>query len=393
MLSTQDTTEKPAGTEYSLSNGDQALIPSLNHDSMKKKFTMIFVAVAAAAIIIGLIIFIPQIKYANAQKALLNRDFDKAHSIFSSLNGYRDSSALEKESLYQKANSLLEKQQYDAAIKLFQELGTYSDAKNMVSEATYQKAKALQNDKAYKDAYLLFQGLDDYKQSSQELLMTIMLWEATALGSSSHEETTSFKETVTLSEDQYDQFYSTLQLFLLGHEETEFWYAKDSENVYSPTSASENVWEMLNILPASYADVEALKEVFYVINCFDEEWIYDLYPNHEPAMRQLYSTYGFIKRLSEYDFVAAHFLAGKWTGSGYYIQFTEQEEGGMQCSYTLPYVQEPNGTKLYAIENMTYYFDDANGNHLAKVFQFEMLDYDIMRVFCFKNGNSYTLYR
>ena len=74
------------------------------------------------------------------------------------------------------------------------------------------------------------------------------------------------------------------------------------------------------------------------------------------------------------------------------MNFYEDEDESTYSEFDLPWVPEPYGTKYYCIEDLIYYWDDDD-SHLAKVFRFEMLDFDTMEVYCYKNNRTYTLYR
>ena len=77
----------------------------------------------------------------------------------------------------------------------------------------------------------------------------------------------------------------------------------------------------------------------------------------------------------------------------YYLRFEESDNGGTTSWHNLPSVSKPSGTMYYNIEGMIYYWQDANSNNLAKVFRFTIVDYSTIKVYSYKNGLSYTLYR
>ena len=101
----------------------------------------------------------------------------------------------------------------------------------------------------------------------------------------------------------------------------------------------------------------------------------------------------FVQNLAASDRVMAYFLEGHWTGSGYYFTFYENEDGGTNTAFDLPWVAKPNGTKYYDIRDQIYLHVDADMNELAKVFRIEIVDYNVISVFCYKNNRTYTLYR
>lgn len=324
--------------------------------------------------------------YEKAEAALENKQYDSAIQIFQSLGDYMDSEEMANSALYQKATAELKNKEYDSAIQIFTDLGDYEDSANQVLEAKYLKAQQYREHKTFGVAYNLFIELGDYKDSRNQVLSTILLWEAEALGSSYTSLATTLADTVKLDPSYYDAFYSAIILFLNAHEDADYWY------VWGGTSASKNVQTMLKMLPASYEDTNTLLKLF---NLLAKDWgdCEELFRDNETLMRQCWSL-AFIQNLAAEDSAICYFLEGNWTtySGDYYLDFYENDEGGTNSSHDLPWVSKPSGTKYYDIEDMIYYWDD-DYNHLAKVYRFEIIDYDTIKVFCYKNNRTYTLYR
>lgn len=287
---------------------------------------------------------------------------------------------------YRAACDALDNGEYDTAYQAFVALGNFMDSEDQVLEAKYLKADKYQTDKKYKEAYQLFVELGSYKESQDEVLATILLWEAEALGSSSMTAANTFSKTVKLSSSHHEMFYSTILMYLNAHENADYWYE------WGGTNASKNVQTMLKMLPSSYKDTSTLLKLF---NLLAKDWggYEELFRDNETLMRQCWSL-AFVQDLAEEDGALAYFLEGYWTGSGYYLNFYEDEEdGGTYSEFDLPWVSKPSGTKYYDIEDMIYYWDNKDGEHLTKVYRFEIVDYDIIKVYCYKNNRTYTLYR
>lgn len=342
---------------------------------------VLIVAIGCGVIFFG----IPYINYRSACTALENGQHDTAYAVFTELGSFMDSEEMAKESLYQKGIAVFENELYDQAIQIFEGLGNYSDSPDQLLEAKYRKADELQNTNMYKAAYELFMELGSYKQSQDEVLATILLWEAAALGDSSTILAEAFFDTVKLTSSQYDAYYTTILLFLNAHEDAEYWYD------WGATTASKNVDIMLTMLPSSYSDTSTLRELFYLLSRDYGE--YDVFFRDNPdLMRQCWAL-PFVQDLAKQDSSINYFLESYWTGSGYYLHFYAYDDGSTYSTFDLPWVAKPYGTQYYSIDDMILYWDNGNNEHLAKVYHFEIVDYDTIRVLCYKDNRTYTMYR
>lgn len=358
-------------------------------EERKRKLHLLIGASVAAVVILLIVliscVIVPSNRYKEACELLDNGAYDQARAIFIDLDDYKESRELAQECLYQKAASLVEQGEYDLAIPLYQQLGNYYDSAELLLSTKYKKAKKLQEDELYKDAYLAFTELDDYKDSSDCALANLILWEASALSSGDSTMAEDLAATVSLDHDQHLMFYGTLLLFIEGHDDIQYWH---TDGYSGGTSATDNVLIMLDMLPETYEKTASLKELFKAIDYARS--YYDLYTSNKDLLKQWWSL-GLVKDLVEDDDVILEYLKGDWSGSGYYIQFYEKD-GSTWCSYDLPHTR-PYGTKYYDIENMIFYFDDANNKHLAEIYKFEFVDYNTMKVYCYKNYRTYTMYR
>lgn len=349
--------------------------------------------VLIAAITCGTIFFgIPYYHYHNACVALENEQYDTAFDGFAALNGFLDSTDLAYQALYRKGEAALKNKQFDIAIQSFTKLGKYKDSPDRVLEAKYQKAADCREKEKFKDAYLLYVELGDYKDSKDNVLATIILWEAKALGASTIGSAVDFYLTVKLKSEHYQLFYATILLFLEAHEDVDFWY--DFDNYDGATVATQNAQRMLKMLPSTYEDTATLQKLFNLLTTTSSVVLGEkLFRENESLMRTCWSL-AFVQDLAEQDRVIIEFLTSYWTGSGYYLHFYEDEDGGgTWCNYDLPMPSQPSGAKYYNIEDMTFYWDDKDLEHLKKVYRFEFVDYDTIRVYCYKNNRTYTMYR
>lgn len=330
------------------------------------------------------------VRYYNYRVAcdlLEQKQYDGAHQGFVALGGFLDSAEMANEALYRKAKAALESEDYDGAIQIFVNLGSYKDSTDQTLEAKYRKAEKLQEDKKYKEAYELFKELGDYKESKDALLATIVLWETHLLEKSATADLYIFSNTVKLSADQREVFYTTLLLHIAEHGDAGYWYG----GIYSKKHAKA-VQTMLNMLPSRYEDTATLLKLFKLLaNGTGPD---ELFQDNESVMRQCWSL-AFVQNIAKDDSAIAYFLEGYWStyGDDYYISFYENDRGGISSQYNLPHVLQPNGTKYYDIWSLTYVYINENNVELTKVFRFEIVDYDTIKVYCFKNNRTYTLYR
>ena len=358
----------------------------------KRRKKIAAVMIIVPVVIIALLLFIsffvlPFSRYLTARSALQSGNFDTAYNIFRDLGDFLNSKELAHEAQYQKAGEKMESTQYSEAIDLFEMLGNYKDSADKLLEAKYLRADQCQTNKEYKESYELYLELDDYKKSQDEVLVTVMLWEAEALGASDTSEADDFSETVKLTSSQYEMFYSTIMVFLTGHENATYWYK------WGGTNASKNVKTMLEMLPSYYKDTGTLLKLFTLLARTEGNYS-TLFRDNETLMRQCWSL-GFVKDLAEQDAAIALFLEGYWTtySGNYYLNFFKNDDGGTSSNHNLPWTAKPYGTKYFGIHSMVYVWEDENSKELAKVYRFEIVDYDTIRVYCYKDNNTYMLYR
>lgn len=109
--------------------------------------------------------------YHRAETALAKKEYDIAHTLFSSLKGYKDASEQAQEAKYQKACDLLEDKNYDAANPIFEGLGDYKDSKNKIHYHDYQvkDSKTANCTEGGHSTYYCEGCLDEYTEQIKEL--------------------------------------------------------------------------------------------------------------------------------------------------------------------------------------------------------------------------------
>ena len=355
----------------------------------KRKKTIVIVSVALVLFTLGMMFFgVPFFWYQSAKISLKKGNYAVAYDTFIKLGVFLNSEEMANETLYQKAGSMITKSQYIEAVDLYKNLDGYKDSEEKLLEAKYLRAEQCQKNKEYEEAYKLYVELGDYKRSRDEVQSTVLLWESAALGASTTEEAVAFSKTVKLTTGHYEAFYSVIMLFLTGHGNADYWYD------WGGTTASRNVRIMLKMLPSYYQDTGTLLNLFDLLTEDGGHYYADLFRKNQTLMRQCWS-FAFVRDLAEQDDAICFFLEGYWTtySSYYYIKFYETEDGGTSTQYNLPWIAKPYGTKYYDIQSLEYVYTDENSKELARVYRFEIVDYDTIRVYCYKDNNTYILYR
>ena len=256
-----------------------------------------------------------------------------------------------------------------------------------IPEIKYQQANDHQEAGNYLTAYNMFVELGDYKKSEDEVTATVLLWASHALSSEDSWEVSSFCNTVELNSDHYSIVYSTTVLYINNHTNAEYWF-----DYAGTTTATQNVIKMLNMLPITHQNTSAYLEFFNALN--SENSYKGLFLNRATTVKKCWDL-GLVKDMAEQDDAITYFLKDHWTtwDGDYYLELYENSSGTISSSFTLPWVAKPYGTKYYDIDDMLLYWDGDNNKHLAKVFRFEIVDYDTIKVFCYRNNRTYTLYR
>lgn len=90
------------------------------------------------------------------------------------------------------------------------------------------------------------------------------------------------------------------------------------------------------------------------------------------------------------DSATERFLTGRWESGDIYFELTEEADG-FYCGYNLP-TSDSEG-EYYYISAGIYYSCDETDLHDVAQFLFFILDEDTINVYCYSDGNIYTLYR
>ena len=286
---------------------------------------------------------------------------------------------------YQKAKNLLEEGKYDQAIAEFSALGAFYDSSEMVNEPLYQKALFLFESADFKDAYVILEDLNGYKDSKAKLDKCIYSWASNSLALGSETFAKSFEQTVELSNENYATVYETIIRNINSHEDFFYWFN---------TQKSAVVYSLLKTLPTTYEDTSSLLKFFKALANGDSELILTYIEEKSGLLKSLWYL-NFVKNCLTDDAIMPIFLEGYWTTSdnSYYLNFYEDEDEIICSEFTLPWVSQPKGTEHYDIQSSIYVWADEDFNELAKVFKITVVDFDTIKVFCYKDNKTYTLFR
>ena len=136
-------------------------------------------AVAAAALLVVKVVM-PEMKYKNAVSLMENEDYDTAKTLFTELDGYKDSAEkiieIDNALAYKKAEKALDNKEFDKAEEMFKDLGNFADSSDRVNEVIearnadlYQQAEDLLARGLLDNAQAVFEKLGSYSDSSKRV--------------------------------------------------------------------------------------------------------------------------------------------------------------------------------------------------------------------------------
>ena len=290
---------------------------------------------------------------------------------------------------YRAACEALDNGEYDAAYQAFVDLGNFMDSDDMALKSKYEKAKSLLTTKNYESAYKLLKELGSYKDADEKLTDCIYSWADNVLSRGKKAEANKFKSTVSLTSEHYSVIYSKIWTKINNNTKFDYW-----DDYWNDTEQATVVYTMLQMLPSSYEDTVTLNKLFKVLSNGDIHPVADYIRDNKTFLSSVWSI-DFVQDFLQSDDMITYFLEDYWTtyNGDYYLNFYENDDGNTTCSFNLPWVAEPAGTKYYDIEDLILYWDGDNNNHLAKVYRFEIVDFDTIKVYCYKDNKTYTLYR
>lgn len=325
-----------------------------------------------------------QATYKWAQSLLNENEFGKAESLFEKLDNYKDSRKLLTQTKYTWAEYMLEKKAYDQALEKLEEMPYYGKADNLVKEVRYQKALAHLEKKEYAEAYSEFSQIPvKYKATESYLCAVKKQWGRHIIENSLWLQTTTFENAVRLTEEESVYLYGYLI----------------NQNYYTPFSTDSSMnadfktrSSMLDILTNDIPHKETLKKLFSEFRTYNAESY--IKENHDLFV-ELWDL-PVVQNIIKEEWNICVWLLGNWKAdTGKYIKFFQKDNDpeSIWTDHTLPWTAKPSGTAHWDIVDMEYMWTDEDYNELAKVYRFNFLGPDIMEVYCYVNGQTYTVKR
>ncbi|MBR5411051.1 MAG: hypothetical protein IK104_10320 [Clostridia bacterium] len=365
----------------------QAARPAPEAPKKKKKTGLIVGLIAGlvavgAAVAVVLLVVMPQQKYNKAKDLLNAGDYDAAYDAFEALGDYKDSADMLDEVRYRQAKDYLRAKQYDKAYDAFDALGSYADSRKMLKEVTYLKACGALDDENYATAYQLFKKLPGYAGADEKLEETLEAWTEAVLASGADAEL--YEEYVELDDEQIETVYTLVTDYIDDNSDL----TMDQWRYY----LAANALAVVNKLPEDYGKTEYVRDILTWMTGGGANATF--YENNTDAVSALWNT-DWIKGLFSDGWALLGFLTGNWsTYSGdYYFNMVCNGGDSFTSSYNVPWVEKPEGTKFFCVDDYVYYHDNENNEHLAEVFRFTLVKEDRIEIYSYKNSTTYTLYR
>lgn len=379
------------------------------------------------------------VDYLEAGKALENGHYEEAKEAFSKLSGYKNSDTYVLEAAYRNGIELLSNGEFDAAVEAFTELSKvdYEDSEEMILEAKYLQAKdVLYIDEDYPGAFEMLNALGDYSDAKQTMEDCLFLWAADYLEKQDllnalnileygkenpkiKNEIDGLKDTIyheaisyyrSNNEDElFDAFIMFYVLFpyersndyiaLLKEKNDMFdWEKSDSDSWWDSYKKENNI-----TLESFYEKCKAKgitmkgKNTSLEEKYMPEKVVYQI-EQKKDADKIPHSYSDLVKLLSFEDAASIildnyteEFLTGTWRSSDGLMYFTMNDNSNHSISYNLPWIDFGDH---YRIENgIILKFYEKDEDDTRKLFRIQIVDKDVIIVYCFKDSSEYRLTR
>ncbi len=306
----------------------------------KVKKWIIGILIGVAVLTAGTFGFL-EIQRSRAKSALEDGDYEKAKSIYSGIGFYRDSASMVDECDYMKAADLLENGDPEEAKEIFEELEHYKDSSLRVLDCELALAEEYLDEGDKEKAFECLEALVKLQYEGSESKMQYLIEEL-------------FEDAIQkYREGDYDIAKDIFELY------------KDGSLLLGESVDSDynNYMSLIEVHMGVHDDIS---EIFGLID-------------FEDTRKILLS--------DEYVF---DFLMGRWAdSSNNIIEFSENSNGSISCSCTLPY---EDGT-YYKIQNGIQYYGDDGNEGWKKGMKYEIAHENKIKVYCYSNGVTYTMYR
>lgn len=333
--------------------------------------------------------------YLDAGILLEEGKAEEACAAFEALDGYRNAPELVLAAQYQQALMLAEQNEFAAAIDKLEELAQagYEEAENAIQDVEFRHASYILYElDDYETAYAQFQALSNAGYPSAEEMCV----EAKCV------------EAMSYAEDGYYPTAWRMLEKLKGNEKADalmeelkpMLYEQGIENYHSGDyGAAEMCFEYASGYKRSEDYIFLSEAQIHYDDASYISGLCDLIGFEDAAQQLVY-----------YEDRAKAFLRGRWvTGDGG-MYFSADSSGTIE--YTIPFFDFGNqyeyrkGTMLLTsinngderVQHIFNTFDEPEtevweDEYSRKLFEFTALSRDCIEIYCFADGNTYTLYR
>lgn len=338
----------------------------------KKKITIVITIFLAIGTVIACIygfIIQPSQKYNSAMQLYNESKYTEAAAIFNELENYKNSI-----DYYKKCEEIISQSILDEAIKLIDDK-KYSEAIEEISTVTYEgytsnvtNTKMVLVKKVLKD--------EDYKTIISLIENSDEEYGDLVKNNISNKQKS---DCVDYIKDNNELSYTSIDSFNSS--------AKKQIDLMKKISYSESYYSNLNTL---YGYIKAIKDA--------DNYKYGFKENLD-NIKSLWS-FEPTQKLMQSDDCIEYFLIGKWytdDGDGYtydeyYLEFYYNGDNVISARYNIPYV-DSSDFQYYDIKDMKYIFTHDKDDETKDNYKLTMVSADCMKVYSYKDGKTYTVYR
>lgn len=331
--------------------------------------------------------------YIKAGVLLQEGNVEEAAGIYHSLDGYRDSESLASEARYLYADSLVTDHKYEEAIQIYNELGEYKDSAAKITDVKFKKALYLTEQAQYEEAQQLLYDLKKLPYDGVEEAWNELQWQwgLALIDECKLDEGYKRLCDVVQSDPNYDtkltQLYSE-------------WYEIATD--YYNRSNYKEAEKWFDIIPSSYENTALYKAVCHV-HTLDKHPIHRmLYSQDAQALLNACDNPN-IKKLIQSEIYI--YLYGDWQtkDADYKLSVNQLDTFSTNLpssrhsnTYSLEWSQYDRDKGWYYNSSGTiieYYYNKSGNSENIDIFKITIINTNEMSVYCYKNGQTYTMYR
>lgn len=328
--------------------------------------------------------------YLDARDMLAAGDYAAAAQAFAKLGNYKDSADAVPEAEYALAGEYMKAEDYAAAIELYSALGDFQQSGERLLEARFGLGlQMLEEDNDPAGAHDIFaqleqegyEGAGEARQEAVHCWAKLLMEQGELLKAhdklgeipdypgvdQTMEELTELIYNAAVEAYRQDQPVDAVKYFLL----------------ITPYKNSEAYFPLIQLCSA--VGESAMKLSSRGLMEYDEMFA-SMWENFD-----LEDTKDLM--LSD-SWIGCRFLQGNWkTEDGrYYFRMKLKDDGHFSANYTLPWFDENLEYRTFSIRDGIYFFELDDYVNKAQ-YQFTVIDQNTIEAYCYKDGETYTLYR